>query len=159
MYQYTDKFVTLRTIYQESDLKHSLGIESQFIMLIDKYNKNKDNLLCSQQYTEELICLFEDYHETILKYCVEAGMTTNFLSIMQTVSQIVMDEYEEIKSMPYEEQVGFDQLKYRFGCARWDIVQLLKKLEKQQKLKTEIFLKLGTSGLLTPDIIRDLHLY
>ena len=32
-------------------------------------------------------------------------MTTNFLSIMQTVSQIVMDEYEEIKSMSYEEQV------------------------------------------------------
>ena len=159
MYQYTDKSLIHRIIYQEDDLKYCLWIENQFIALTDKYMKYKDNLMYSQKYTEELICLFEDYREIILKYSVQAGMTTKFLSIFKTMRQIVMDEYEEIKNMSYEERRGFDHLKHIFGCVRWDINKVIEKMEKYQELKTETFSKLGNSGLLTPEIIQDLHLY
>ena len=133
----------IRYFYEPRDVESCVRAEIQFHYLDHDYENAKQQGTNQHVPLTKLVRMFLNNYEMIERFEIQAGMTTNFLAILERLYSIMEKEIEEIERMDQDEKERLFQTSYYYKCERWRVLGTIEKLKQNNKVKADALKKTG----------------
>ena len=133
----------IRYFYEPRDVESCVRAEIQFHYLDHDYENAKRYDKNQHVPLTKLVHMFLNNYEMIERFEVQAGMTTNFLAILERLYSIMEKEIEEIERMDQDEQARLFQTSHYYKWERWRVLATIEKLKQNNKVKADALKQTG----------------
>ena len=133
----------IRYFYEPRDVESCVRAEIHFHYLDHDYENAKQQGTNQHVPLTKLVHTFLNNYEMIERFEVKAGMTTNFLAILEHLYSVLEKEIEEIERMDQDEKARLFQTSYYYKCERWRMKKTIDKLKHHRAVKAYALKKTG----------------